>query len=78
VITGFIRLEPSEGSPASRKTEVRILFGEDDLFAGARMHDDHEAVENILGRRDEFNRADWEDGEGPIMWPSPLNTIQIS
>ena len=59
VITGFIRLEPSEGSPASRKTEVRILFGEDDLYVGARMYDDPEEVENVLGRRDEFNRADW-------------------
>ena len=59
VITGFTQLEPAEGQPSSRRTEVRILFGADDLYIGAVMYDDPLAVENTLGRRDEFNRADW-------------------
>lgn len=59
VITGFIQLEPSEGSPSSRKTDVRVLFGADNLYVGAIMYDSPDAVENTLGRRDEYNRADW-------------------
>ena len=58
-ITDFFQYEPEEGKPSSRETEVRILFGKDDLFVGARMHDTRENIENNLGRRDEYNRADW-------------------
>ncbi len=59
VIGDFIQLEPREGLESSRRTEVRVLFGPDDLFIGAIMYDDPSAIENNLGRRDEFNRADW-------------------
>jgi hypothetical protein len=59
VIDNFIQLQPAEGQPATRKTEVRILFGEDNLYISAVMYDDPEGIENTLGRRDELNRADW-------------------
>lgn len=59
VISGFMQIEPAEGSPSSRRTEVRILHGTDDLYIGAKMYDEPDAVENTLGRRDEMNRADW-------------------
>lgn len=59
VITGFTQFEPDEGKPSIRKTEVRILFGKDDLYIGAKMYDDKENIERNLGRRDEYNRADW-------------------
>jgi hypothetical protein len=59
VIDQFIQREPAEGSPATRKTEVRILFGTDNLYVSAIMYDSPDAVENTLGRRDELNRADW-------------------
>jgi hypothetical protein len=59
VISNFIQLEPREGQASSRNTEVRVLFGPDDLYIGAIMYDDPSAIENNLGRRDEFNRADW-------------------
>jgi hypothetical protein len=59
VIENFTQMEPEEGAPASRRTEVRILFGADDLYIGAVMYDDPAGIENNLGRRDEFNRADW-------------------
>ncbi len=58
-ITDFRQFEPAEGEPSQRKTEVLILFGKDDLYIGGLMQDTPEAIENNLGRRDEYNRADW-------------------
>ncbi|HBQ81554.1 MAG TPA: hypothetical protein DD745_01550, partial [Bacteroidales bacterium] len=55
----FIQYEPVEGSPSTRKTEVRVLFGKDDLYVGAHMYDNPEDIEKNLGRRDQYNRADW-------------------
>jgi hypothetical protein len=59
VVSDFIQFEPDEGKASARKTEVRILFGRDDLYVGATMYDSQENIENNLGRRDEYNRADW-------------------
>ncbi len=59
IISDFIQYEPVEGLPATKKTEVRLLYGTDDLYIGAVMYDDPDAIENTLGRRDELNRADW-------------------
>lgn len=58
-LTDFIQLDPVEGEPSTRKTEVRVIFGTDDLYVGAIMYDSPEAIEKNLGRRDEYNRADW-------------------
>ncbi|HEX2395703.1 MAG TPA: DUF5916 domain-containing protein [Bacteroidales bacterium] len=58
-VTNFIQLEPSEGTPSSRNTEIRVIFGENGLYIGAHMFDEPESVESALGRRDEYNRADW-------------------
>jgi hypothetical protein len=58
-ITDLVQFEPEEGKPSARKSEVRILFGKDDLYIGAVLHDDQANIENNLGRRDEYNRADW-------------------
>jgi hypothetical protein len=59
VINNFIQLQPGEGQPATRKTEVRILLGKDNLYISAVMYDEPGGVERTLGRRDELNRADW-------------------
>ena len=59
VVTDFIQYEPAEGLVSSRKTEIRVLFGRDNLYIGATMFDNKEDIENNLGRRDEYNRADW-------------------
>lgn len=59
VVSDFIQSEPYEGKPSARKTEVRILFGKDDLYIGATMYDIEENIESNLGRRDEYNMADW-------------------
>lgn len=58
-ITDFQQYEPHEGSPSALKTEVRVLFGKDDLYIGATMYDDPDNIERNLGRRDVYNRADW-------------------
>ncbi|MEX0821303.1 MAG: DUF5916 domain-containing protein [Rhodothermales bacterium] len=59
-ITGLIQFEPTEGAPESQRTEVRILYGEAALYVGAVLYDEHpDLIEMSLGRRDDFNRADW-------------------
>jgi hypothetical protein len=58
-VTGFIQFEPNSGTPSVRHTEVRVIFGDDDLYIGAFMADDPGNVESTLGRRDEYNHADW-------------------
>lgn len=59
-VTGnFIQLEPAEGIPSVRRTEVRVLFGKDNLYIGAVMYGTPDETEATLGRRDEYNRADW-------------------
>jgi hypothetical protein len=58
--TDFRQREPQEGAPASMRTEVRILYGADALYVGARLFDSEPGrIEAALGRRDEVNRADW-------------------
>ncbi len=58
--TGFRQLEPNEGAPASQQTVVRVLYGESNLYIGARLYDEHpDEIIAALGRRDEYHRADW-------------------
>lgn len=53
-ITRFTQMEPSEGEPASERTEVRILIGGDALYIGARMYErDPSRIRARLARRDE-------------------------
>nr|MBA3761406.1 hypothetical protein [Gemmatimonadales bacterium] len=37
--TGFTQTDPNEGKPATERTEVRVLIGDDALYIGARLHD---------------------------------------
>src|ERR687893_2867824 len=37
--TRFTQTEPAEGQPASERTEVRVLIGDDALYVGARLYD---------------------------------------
>ena len=58
--TGFVQRDPDEGRPASERTEVRFVYGEDHLYVGARMHDRSGAggVSSRLVRRDADPRSD--------------------
>ncbi|MEX0769944.1 MAG: DUF5916 domain-containing protein [Balneolaceae bacterium] len=59
-VTDFLQFEPDEGASPSQPTDVRILYGEGNLYIGATLYDENPAaIERTLGRRDEYNRADW-------------------
>ncbi len=59
-ITGFRQSEPEEGAPATQKTEVRVLYGPNNVYLGATLYDDEASdIQQTLGRRDDMNRADW-------------------
>ena len=59
-VSGFRQFEPIEGESATLKTSVRILYDDNSLYVGAHLFDDAPSeIEVALGRRDEFNRADW-------------------
>ena len=52
-VSDFIQRDPKEGMPASEKTEVRVLIGDDALYIGARMFDKPANIRPRLSRRDE-------------------------
>lgn len=58
--TGFVQRDPDEGRPASQRTEVRFVYGEDHLYVGARMYDEAgtEGVSSRLVRRDSDPKSD--------------------
>jgi hypothetical protein len=37
--TGFVQAEPFEGSPASERTDVRVLYDDDAVYVGVVLHD---------------------------------------
>ncbi len=53
-VTSFTQTDPTEGAPASEKTEVRVLVGPDALYIGARLYEsDPRNIRPRLSRRDE-------------------------
>ena len=53
--TGFRRSEPSDGEPATERTEVRVVYTDAALYVGARMYNrDPDLVSRLRGRRDSF------------------------
>lgn len=60
IATDFMQYSPNEGAPATQRSDVRILYGEHSLYISAYLFDNEPAeIRRILGRRDEFNQADW-------------------
>ncbi|HEX6038194.1 DUF5916 domain-containing protein [Longimicrobium sp.] len=58
-ITTFTQMDPEEGRPASEATEARILYDDEALYVGVRMHD-RGRVNTRLGRRDmNLGDSDW-------------------
>ena len=59
--TDLKQMEPTDGAPATQRTEVRFLFDEDALYVGARMFDDRGAagVTSRLVRRDGDMASDY-------------------
>lgn len=59
-VSAFTQFEPIEGAPATQRTDVRVIYDTDNLYVGAVLYDENPAeIEPALGRRDEYNRADW-------------------
>lgn len=59
-ITDFVQYEPLEGEPATQRTEVRILFDNDALYVGWKLHDtDPSKIVARLARRDDEVESDW-------------------
>lgn len=60
VVTDFRQFSPDEGASSTQQTEVRILYGDGGVYVGAILYDENpEEIERTLGRRDDYNRADW-------------------
>lgn len=60
VLTDFTQYNPDEGSPATEKTEVKVLFSKDALYIGVRAHDSEaDKIRAILARRDSQCPSDW-------------------
>jgi hypothetical protein len=52
--TSFTQYDPTEGAPATEKTEVRVLVGADALYIGAKLYESNPAnIRPRLSRRDE-------------------------
>lgn len=59
-VSGFRQFDPEEGAPATQETEVRVVYGNGNLYVGAILRDDDSAgIRERLTRRDHYNRADW-------------------
>ncbi len=60
IATGFSQYSPNEGKAATLQTEVRVLYGKNQIFISAFLQDTSpDQILRTLGRRDEFNQADW-------------------
>src|SRR5215218_8118537 len=58
-VSGFTQTEPAEGQPATERTEVRVLIGDDAIYIGARLYDrEPKRIKAALARRDEDVEAD--------------------
>ncbi|HEX2867005.1 MAG TPA: DUF5916 domain-containing protein [Ignavibacteriales bacterium] len=57
--SGLLQRDPSEGAPATERTEVRIAFDDEALYIGARMYDSKpDSIVARLGRRDNSSNSD--------------------
>lgn len=59
-ISGFTQKNPVEGAPPSFPTDVWVLYDDEALYIGAKLHDPSpDSIVNRIGRRDADIRADW-------------------
>ena len=59
VTSNFTQIDPAEGQPGSQRTEVRVLYDDEALYVGVRLHDTG-AITGRLGRRDmPLGDSDW-------------------
>jgi len=58
VLSGFIQNYPNVGSPATRKTEVRILYDNSSIYIGAYLYDNPANIRKQITSRDEEGQKD--------------------
>jgi hypothetical protein len=75
-LADFRQTQPVEGAPASERSEIRILYDDDALYVGARMHDSRgaTAVRGRLARRDQLLTVQGDNGTGA---PSVTSDILV-
>jgi hypothetical protein len=63
-ITSFTQSEPHEGQPPTQRTEIRVLYDNEALYIGARVHDSLGAagIRAPLARRDQLLDANGNNG----------------
>lgn len=59
LLSGFTQYDPSEGIPATQRTEIRVLLTSDAVLFGIRAFDSEDGgVRATLAKRDGFGRSD--------------------
>ncbi|MFC1565059.1 DUF5916 domain-containing protein, partial [candidate division KSB1 bacterium] len=59
-VTGFIQMDPVEGDPASERTEVHIIYDEENLYIGIKCYDtDPENIKSNIESRDGEIESDY-------------------
>jgi hypothetical protein len=58
-VTRFTQVQPSEGEPATQRTEVRILFDAEAIYIGARLHDTEPVSARLVRRDGSMTGSDW-------------------
>src|SRR5262245_55554229 len=55
----FVQSDPNQGARPSFATDVRVVYDDDAIYIGARMHDSNpDSIVSRLCRRDENSRSD--------------------
>ncbi len=58
-VSGFVQRQPTEGAPATERTDVRVIFDNNAIYIGAEMFDaTPDSISTQLARRDNFVTAD--------------------
>jgi hypothetical protein len=59
-VTAFVQRDPSEGAPATFRTEARVAYNATGLFVAVRAYDPQpDRIVGFLTRRDEQSSSDW-------------------
>ena len=58
-VSDFIQKEPTEGGVPTDDMDVFVVFDDDSLYVGARMHSKDGRIQAPLGRRDDTSQAEY-------------------
>lgn len=60
IATGFVQLDPDNGTPSNYKTQARFIYTDNSLIVGVMMYDpDPSKILKELSKRDEVNNTDF-------------------